>query len=85
MMFVRLKKPILSAAMAFVLTVPHVARGDVGRYGLFETAIANTRTYTNAFTGTMLTATFTSPSAQQTVVYGFYDGGQTWKVRFMPN
>ena len=85
MVFVRLKKPILSAAMVFVLTVPCVARGDVGRYGLFETAIANTRTYTNAFTGTTLTATFTSPSAQQTVVYGFYDGGQTWKVRFMPN
>jgi len=59
--------------------------GDVGRYAMFEKVITNTSSYSNAFTDTTLTATFTSPSAQQTVVYGFYDGGQTWKVRFMPN
>jgi hypothetical protein len=59
--------------------------GDVGRYAMFEKEITNTSSYSNAFTDTTLTATFTSPSAQQTMVYGFYAGGQTWKVRFMPN
>jgi hypothetical protein len=57
---------------------------SVQKYGLFETAITNTQSYTNPFTGTTLTANFTSPSSQVTSIEGFYDGGQTWRLRFMP-
>ena len=75
----------LSAATALALIAPHVTWGDVGRYAPFELALTNTRTYANAFVDTTLTATFTSASQQQRVVEGFYDGGQTWRVRFMPD
>ncbi len=32
-----------------------------------------------------LHATFTSPSGRQRRVYGFWDGGDTWRVRFAPD
>jgi hypothetical protein len=58
---------------------------QVSRYGLFETAVTNSRSYGNPFTGTALTAVLTSPSARQMTVEGFNDGGQTWRLRFMPD
>src|SRR5438067_8264781 len=32
-----------------------------------------------------LAVTFTSPSGRQRVVPGFWDGGRTWRVRFLPD
>jgi hypothetical protein len=41
--------------------------------------------YANPFTDVTVDATFTSPSGQMFTVPGFYDGDQTWRVRFNPN
>jgi hypothetical protein len=62
-------------------------------YGVWETAVTNTRAYTNRFDcrEIELRARFVSPSARTTDFHGFHDGdgsgGQTgtvWKLRFMP-
>ncbi len=41
--------------------------------------------YRNPFTEVSVAATFRSPSGRQIVVEGFYDGGNKWRVRFMPD
>jgi len=39
----------------------------------------------NALQECELRATFTAPSGRQRRVYGFWDGGDTWRVRFAPD
>ena len=39
----------------------------------------------NAIQECELRATFTAPSGRQRRVYGFWDGGDTWRVRFAPD
>ena len=57
----------------------------VERWGMFEVAVSNSKAYANPFTDVALEGTFTSPSGKQIEVSGFYDGGQTWRLRFMPD
>lgn len=54
-------------------------------YGMFETFVENTRVYHNPFSETELRARFTSPSGRGVNYFGFYDGGNTWRQRFMPD
>ncbi len=67
---------------------------DTPLYGVFETSVTNSNTYTNPFNYTEieLDATFTSPSGIDTNFFGFHNGdgnggqtGNVWTVRFMPN
>ncbi len=76
---------LLGIVAGLLLEAGVASAQPVPRYALFETAIQNTKTYANPFTGTSLTATFTSPSQQPFTVEGFHDGGQTWRLRFMPD
>jgi len=41
--------------------------------------------YKNPFINVTVDATFTSPSGEKFTVPGFYDGEDTWRVRFNPN
>lgn len=75
-------------------------QATVPLYRVFETAITNTKTAAaNKFDGVWLNATFVlaSPAGgndgagrsqqqqqQQHTFWGFYDGGSTWRLRFMP-
>jgi uncharacterized protein DUF5060/collagenase-like protein with putative collagen-binding domain/uncharacterized protein DUF4038 len=63
---------------------------EVPLWGMFETTIANPRSYANPFVDTELLATFTSPSGKTFEFFGFFDGdgrggqlGDLWKLRFM--
>jgi hypothetical protein len=47
----------------------------------FKSSIA----YANPWQEASLQVTFTSPSGKTNQVYGFWDGGKTWKVRFTPD
>jgi hypothetical protein len=61
------------------------APSKVPRWGLWEATMKSRHTYRNPFTEVSVTATFRSPSGRQIVVDGFYDGGNEWRVRFMPD
>jgi hypothetical protein len=41
--------------------------------------------YDNPLQDAQLTATFRAPSGKEHKVYGFWDGGATWRVRFAPD
>ena len=60
-------------------------------YGMLEILLANATAYANPFADVELEGTFTSPTGDDVVFCGFYDGdgkggqnGPVWKQRFMP-
>ncbi len=57
----------------------------VPRWGLFECTVTNPHSYDNPFADVDLEATFVAPSGRHVKVFGFYDGADTWRVRFMPD
>jgi hypothetical protein len=82
-----------AAALPVVGSLP----APIPVYRLFEVAINNSQTQvSNKFSGVWLNATFmrvkTASSQQQQQqqqqqpvrFWGFYDGGTTWRIRFMP-
>src|SRR5882724_8750659 len=57
----------------------------VSKWGRFEHSFQSSLTYSNALQDATLTVVFMSPLGETNQVYGFWDGGQTWLVRFSPN
>jgi hypothetical protein len=57
----------------------------VPKYTRFEQSFKSTLAYANPCQQASLQVTFTSPSAKTNLVYGFWDGGKTWKIRFTPD
>jgi hypothetical protein len=55
------------------------------KWGRFEQAFTSSTTYTNPLQEASLRVQFTSPLGETAQVYGFWDGGRTWRVRFAPN
>jgi hypothetical protein len=51
----------------------------------FEAKFESSTNYSNPLQEICLTVKFTSPSGKEQIVDGFWDGGLTWRVRFMPN
>src|SRR4051812_37938155 len=50
----------------------------------FEVTLESAANYENPPQETSITATFTAPDGQKLTVPGFWDGGKTWRVRFLP-
>ncbi len=56
----------------------------VGRWARFEYAFKSSVGYSNPLREADLKVLFTSPQGETTEVYGFWDGGKVWRVRFCP-
>ena len=56
---------------------------DVALWGRFEVSFRAASD--TAWDATRLTVAFTSPSGKKHSIEGFWNGGQQWLVRFMPN
>jgi hypothetical protein len=78
---------MLPLSIILVLVNPVLAALDqsVGLYEMHTINVTNTNSYDNPFKDVILTATFTSPTGGDFNVYGFYDAGTTWRIRFTPN
>ena len=57
----------------------------VAKWDRFEKAFKSSLNYSNAIQDATLTVIFTSPLGETNLIYGFWDGGKTWRVRFSPN
>ena len=56
------------------------------KYDRFEYRFTSSKEYENPiYEVGVFDITFTSPSGRMKTVRGFWDGGTTWKVRFMPD
>lgn len=59
---------------------------QTAKYERFEQVFISTKDYENAlYDVSTFEIVFTSPSGNEKTVRGFWDGGRTWKVRFMPD
>jgi hypothetical protein len=57
----------------------------IPKWGRFEQSFKSAATYPNALQDATLTVLFISPLGETNSVYGFWDGGKVWRVRFSPN
>jgi hypothetical protein len=71
-----------SAACTAGLSAPSAPA--VNQWRLIEFTFTAMGDYHNPATEVTLKATFTGPAGERFEVPGFWDGGQTWKVRFAP-
>ncbi|NLD43976.1 MAG: DUF4038 domain-containing protein [Chloroflexi bacterium] len=53
--------------------------------GVGEWALALGQAYDNPFVDVIVDAEFTAPSGARRIMPAFYDGGNTWRVRFSPD
>src|SRR2546427_3256798 len=75
---------------SFLLLSEPTARGadkqlSVAKWERFEKTLESASSYANPVQEASLTAVFTSPSGSSFRVYGFWDGGRTWRIRFTPD
>jgi hypothetical protein len=54
-------------------------------WGCAERSFASSPSYENPFQDAALRVTFTAPSGRARSIDGFWDGGDTWRVRFAPD
>ncbi len=53
-------------------------------WSVYEVAMNSATSYSNAYTGVSVTATFTGPNGTTKYVKGFWDGGNSFRLRFTP-
>lgn len=58
---------------------------EVGQWDRFEAQVRNTRRYQDPYKDVTLHVTYTRPDKSKVAFWGFYDGGDTWRIRFMPD
>jgi len=58
---------------------------SVGQWARFEASVKNVKKYRNPYSDVALDVTYKSPEGREIKFWGFYDGGRTWKIRFMPD
>lgn len=71
-------------SLSVTSSVAQVGQAYVPQWQRTELAFTGTGTYANPVTQVNLMVTFTGPSNQVYNVPGFWDGGNTWRVRFAP-
>lgn len=79
--------PLLVLSLAILLHLAQTggaAEMQVPQWGRFEQSFQSTATYAHPLQQAQLKVVFTSPQGEPTSVHGFWDGGQTWRVRFSP-
>jgi hypothetical protein len=59
--------------------------GSIAEWDRFEIAVSNSKTYADPFRDVTLNVTYTRPDGSHVDFWGFYDGGTTWRLRFMPD
>lgn len=76
---------LLATLVPGALTPRAAAATQCPQWGRFEVAFTNTNAYAAPYRNVSLDATFTRPDGRTVSFRGFYDGGQVWRLRFMPD
>ncbi len=72
--------------LVFALVAPLASGATaVGLWDRFEASVQNTKSYGDPYRDVTLNVTYTRPGGGTVSFWGFYDGGTTWKLRFMPD
>jgi hypothetical protein len=57
----------------------------VPKWSRFEHVFKSSVNYEKPFQDCTFSAIFTSPTGETNLIYGFWDGGKTWRLRFSPD
>ena len=81
------RSSIWRAALVFAAAWPlhALAQKNVPQWSVHEITLTAAETHKNPYTDVTVTATFKGPGDAVKTVRGFWDGGQTFKVRFTPD
>ncbi len=74
----------VSVASSVSYAQPNVDAKDIEQWSVEEISFHSNRKYQNPFSDVQLQGRFTSKD-QTVSVTGFYDGNDTWRIRFMPD
>ena len=74
-----------TTALILFLCALTASAEDIGRWDRFEATITNSKTYSDPYNDVTLNVTYTAPDGETVEFWGFYDGDETWKLRFMPD
>ncbi|HKJ68811.1 MAG TPA: DUF4038 domain-containing protein [bacterium] len=75
----------ITLVVSFLSTIGFGAE-ETGVWGKFETSFRSSKTYENPlYDVESFIVHFTSPTGREKNIRGFWDGGTTWRVRFMPD
>ena len=81
----KLTRRTLTSLLAAIMLPSFAAfAADVEQWHPTDISLTSPTTYSNPFEGVSVSAKFTGPGGVTLTVPGFYDGSQTWKVRFSP-
>lgn len=58
---------------------------EVSCFEIFEIKLESLKIYSNPFADITVSAVFKAPSGRKLTAYGFYDGGDIWKIRIAPD
>src|SRR5687768_16363122 len=58
---------------------------QVKQWDRFETPVTNTKKYADPYRDVQLLVTYRKPAGTEVKFWGFHDGGNTWRIRFMPD
>jgi len=61
------------------------ATNAVMQWGRFELSLLNTNAHIDAYREVALNVTYTKPDDTQVAFWGFFDGQNSWRARFMPD
>ncbi len=78
------KLSLLAFLLVFPTAICSFEITKVGLWDRFETTITPSKNYPSPYE-TPLRVTYTRPDGDTIEFIGFYDGDQTWKIRFMPD
>ena len=80
---------LLLAGVVATLVLPCSAQTQkipsAPKWARFEIALKSSRSYSNPIRDAEVRVLFVSPLGETNRVYGFWDGGNTWRVRYQPS
>jgi len=83
-----LARPLALLIWLVLAASPRLLHGQVKavpKWGVYEESLASSTQYGNPLQQADLSAVFVSPAGKRHRTYGFWDGGDTWRLRFSPN
>jgi hypothetical protein len=74
---------LLAAVTAALLFSTESSRADVSAWNQWEQTLTSNAAYANPYHDATLEVVYAAPDGQTFKTYGFWDGGKTFKIRFM--
>src|SRR5687768_13238358 len=76
---------LLALAIPFIALAADPAPSRIPRWSRFELAVKNSSRASDPYRDVTLDVIYTAPDGRTIAFWGFYDGGDTWRARFMPD